>query len=827
MISNESCRSEVGHSPVPYRITKRLLNYSTVDNVEILPKPIHWPPNIILPNTCYKSRKPLFFVVVIHSSIKNFKRRERLRATWTQQMRDQLNFDVIFAIGRSLNVSIQDSLEREADLYGDILQSNALDDYKLLPVKAHSWIQYLKHSCAHRNVSFVLKLDDDVTTNMEEYHNFLLTQRDKQQSVYCLTYKHIADRRVYSKWFLSYSEFPFRNLGIFCAGLAYTITIDLIPQMHENSKYRRFVWLDDFYTTHSLLNDVDFSLYDISDLYLVSEEKRDAYRQLRQILSGERQTPIFSHLRPRSFFTDDQQITLWRRSQACSQRMSATEQYGVSMPISTEPPTEQELKFTDQLNDCLNSFNLFENDEELQKRLEVLRRINALVRTWVRKVSEEKVPAEDLESVGGKLFTFGSYRLGVHTKGADIDSLCVVPRHVDRTEFFKSFYQMLSEDENVTDLHAVEDAFVPLIKLHYRGIDIDILFARLALKSVPDDQELADDNLLRNLDEKSIRSLNGCRVADEILRVIPNRQNFITTLRAVKIWAKNHGIYSNVLGFFGAILLQKFFLVFSTWKWPHPVYLKDNESVARADIPFLRELVWDPRVRISDRYHLMPIITPAFPEQNSTYNVTNSTKMVITYEFKEALAVTIEIMEGKASWSKLFEEVNFFSRYKHFLSLVCITETAEDHLKFSGLVESKIRLLIASLERHEAINAGHINPKHYKPKPDAVIDASYSDPVCTLWFIGLDLDRKLKKSIDLTKEIQAFNDTVISAGCNTGTYKETMLIKPNYIRRSELPNWLTAEELQHGRVQSRKRTSDVLTSSLGTAAKKPCDELTV
>jgi poly(A) polymerase len=50
---------------------------------------------------------------------------------------------------------------------------------------------------------------------------------------------------------------------------------------------------------------------------------------------------------------------------------------------------------------------------------------------------------------------------------------------------------------------------VPLIKLHYRGIDIDILFARLALKEVSDNQELADDNLLRNLDEKSIRSLNG------------------------------------------------------------------------------------------------------------------------------------------------------------------------------------------------------------------------------------------------------------------------------------------------------------------------------
>lgn len=80
---------------------------------------------------------------------------------------------------------------------------------------------------------------------------------------------------------------------------------------------------------------------------------------------------------------------------------------------------------------------------------------------------------------------------------------------------------------------------MPVIKLRYSGIELDILFARLALKEVSDDQKLSDDNLLRNLDDKSIRSLNGCRVADEILRLIPNQLNFITTLRSVKLWAKS------------------------------------------------------------------------------------------------------------------------------------------------------------------------------------------------------------------------------------------------------------------------------------------------
>ena len=54
----------------------------------------------------------------------------------------------------------------------------------------------------------------------------------------------------------------------------------------------------------------------------------------------------------------------------------------------------------------------------------------------------------------------------------------------------------------------------------YDGIDIDMTFARLALKEVTDNQSLSDSNLLKNLDQKCVRSLNGCRVTDEILNQV-------------------------------------------------------------------------------------------------------------------------------------------------------------------------------------------------------------------------------------------------------------------------------------------------------------------
>ncbi len=53
---------------------------------------------------------------------------------------------------------------------------------------------------------------------------------------------------------------------------------------------------------------------------------------------------------------------------------------------------------------------------------------------------------------GAKIFTFGSYRLGVHGSGADIDTLCVAPRHIERTDFFTSLLEILEKTSDVQGL---------------------------------------------------------------------------------------------------------------------------------------------------------------------------------------------------------------------------------------------------------------------------------------------------------------------------------------------------------------------------------------
>lgn len=81
---------------------------------------------------------------------------------------------------------------------------------------------------------------------------------------------------------------------------------------------------------------------------------------------------------------------------------------------------------------------------------------------------------------------------------------------------------------------------------------------------------------------------------------------------------------------------------------------------------------------------------------------------IIQRELRRGVAITEQIINGKAQWRDLFLKHTFFTGgYKYYLSIISASTTREAQKVWSGLVESKIRLLVIGLEGHESIALAH------------------------------------------------------------------------------------------------------------------------
>ena len=190
-------------------------------------------------------------------------------------------------------------------------------------------------------------------------------------------------------------------------------------------------------------------------------------------------------------------------------------------------------------------------------------------------------------------------------------------------------------------------------------------------------------------------------------------------------------------------------------------------------------------------------------------------------EFKSSSAICDEILSSKENWDKLFETPNFFKKYLHFIVLEASSECEGDQLKWVGLIESKVRQLVANLETEE-VNLAHIWPKTYSSLEDG------KEKICCYWFIGLKLDMEGGKGgqLDLTtpikvcalsismdiwflmltflpsliglffwlSNVQAFTDIVMRSAIQINVWKTGMKILADYKRRKDLKQYLPHSE---------------------------------
>ena len=255
-------------------------------------------------------------------------------------------------------------------------------------------------------------------------------------------------------------------------------------------------------------------------------------------------------------------------------------------------PTKADHQLTSFLRDLCVNRQLIESPEGLAKRRCVLRELENMLCHWSNSLhpsqSSSSLIDPDSKPSPPTLLSFGSYRLGVHTPDADVDCLVLAPPHVTRDNFFTSWVNILKAENRITELHPVASAYTPVIKFQMDGVKIDLIFARVGNsqwlkehvveksarqtsantitdghndnkknangdnttnKPTPEEEELAeeiadmevDDSVLIGLDETSVRSVNGVRVAQFLISTVGSSatrlENYRLTLRAVKEWA--------------------------------------------------------------------------------------------------------------------------------------------------------------------------------------------------------------------------------------------------------------------------------------------------
>ena len=461
---------------------------------------------------------------------------------------------------------------------------------------------------------------------------------------------------------------------------------------------------------------------------------------------------------------------------------------GVSDPVSLAGPTSEERVTSEWLRGYLVGQGLFEDEAGRQLRETVLGQLHELVAGWLVGVLRSQGHSEEFVASalqGPKIYTFGSYRLGVAGVGADIDTLCVAPRQVEISDFFGSLQPLLEGRAEVTQLVAVTEAYVPVMKFVFNGVDIDLLFAKLATNALPVRIDMTDDTFVASLDEKSILALNGPRSTDALLSLVPERETFRTVLRAVKHWAKKRGIYGNVVGYPGGIayailvaricqlypnaapsvVLARFFTLYTRWRWPTPVMLRplDPGPVGGS------VRVWNPQTNVQSRRDLMPIITPVYPAICSTYNISKSTK----YRLMSELERGVPLAEA-GRFEELFETYDYFndSQFKAFVRIRATC--ASDLQRWTGYIESQVRKLIPRLElthfvrhavpRHKAWREGQEEGKEEEEKKEG-------EEKGVSWFMGLVVDpprvmpdgsKAPRGAIDLETPAQGWRDEVMA-----------------------------------------------------------------
>lgn len=196
-------------------------------------------------------------LIFVCSDIRNRDRRKVIRATWGRK----LKLRPIFLLGVGHSAADNQMAEDEANIFGDVIVENFIDDYQNLTLKTVFAVKHFLRLAPEAKYFF--KIDDDVMLNTYNLNHVLYKFRDCKGvfgSKEPIRYVH---RDKESKWHVPKWMYAPDKFPVFVNGPAYLISGSIVDNIYQTALSTPLITLEDVFVTgivaHNLLN---YTLFD-------------------------------------------------------------------------------------------------------------------------------------------------------------------------------------------------------------------------------------------------------------------------------------------------------------------------------------------------------------------------------------------------------------------------------------------------------------------------------------------------------------------------------------------------------------------------------------
>ena len=238
--------------------------------------------------TCWKdpkTRTAPYLLALVSSMPEHFELRQAIRQTWASpDYMTKTDSKTLFILGKSpgMSVGIQEAVDDEARLNGDILQADFLESFHNLTLKVILGLRWVTVNC--KQVSFIYKGDDDMLVNFERITDHLKSLPSNQSLR--LFFGHMMGLspvvRQKSRYQVLRSQYPFKYFLPYFSGGGYIMSLSAVRDMYTMTLSTKIIPIDDAYVGILAYRSRSINLSAASSKYFITTGSRKDACDLRQ-----------------------------------------------------------------------------------------------------------------------------------------------------------------------------------------------------------------------------------------------------------------------------------------------------------------------------------------------------------------------------------------------------------------------------------------------------------------------------------------------------------------------------------------------------------------